>query len=187
MSWCRRLPDLDWVFFKYEKAFSIVLLAVCEAQYNFTLVNIGDSSLNSDGWVLTSCNIGYATECNCLNIPKSKKTGSFEQFFPYVFVGDEAFRISEYMIKPCPPRGSDFDGDNFNSRLWRAGYVIENIFGIVAARLRMLRRSFVGYPVKCHCCSHIETSQFIYAANWLTGFYMRATLAFNGLNRLGGL
>ena len=29
---------------------------------------------------------------------------------------------------------------------------------------------------------HIETSQLICFANQLTGFYMRATLAFNGLN-----
>ena len=30
--------------------------------------------------------------------------------------------------------------------------------------------------------SHIETSQLICYANQLTGFYMMATLAFNGLN-----
>ena len=32
-------------------------------------------------------------------------------------------------------------------------------------------------PIKCQCCPHIE-------ANQLTGFYMRATLACNGLNLL---
>ena len=31
------------------------------------------------------------------------------------------------------------------------------------------------------CCPHIETSQLICTANQLTGFYMRATLALNGL------
>ena len=30
--------------------------------------------------------------------------------------------------------------------------------------------------------SHIETSQLIWKAHQLTGFYMRATLSFNGLN-----
>ena len=35
---------------------------------------------------------------------------------------------------------------------------------------------------KCQCCPHIETSQLICTANQLTGFYMRATLALNGLN-----
>ena len=37
-------------------------------------------------------------------------------------------------------------------------------------------------PIKCQCCPHIETSQLICTANQLTGFYMRATLALNGLN-----
>ena len=33
----------------------------------------------------------------------------------------------------------------------------------------------------CQCCPHIETSQLICIANQLTDFYVRATLAFNGL------
>ena len=37
--------------------------------------------------------------------------------------------------------------------------------------------------VKCQCCSHIKTSQLICIANQLTGFYMRAALALNGLNQ----
>ena len=38
------------------------------------------------------------------------------------------------------------------------------------------------YPIKCQCCPHVETSQLICKANQLTGFYMRATLALNGLS-----
>ena len=37
---------------------------------------------------------------------------------------------------------------------------------------------------KCQCCPHIETSQLIYTARQLTGFYMRATLTLNGLIKL---
>ena len=39
-------------------------------------------------------------------------------------------------------------------------------------------------PIKCQCCPHVETSQLICKANQLTGFYIRATLAFNRLMRL---
>ena len=42
-------------------------------------------------------------------------------------------------------------------------------------------------PIKCQCCPRIETSQLIYTANQLTGFYMRATLALNGVNNKAGL
>ena len=37
---------------------------------------------------------------------------------------------------------------------------------------------------KCLCCPNVETSQLIYTANQLTSFYMRVTLAFNGLIKL---
>ena len=37
--------------------------------------------------------------------------------------------------------------------------------------------------MNCQCCPYIETSQLICRANQLAGFYMRATLAFNGLNK----
>ena len=37
------------------------------------------------------------------------------------------------------------------------------------------------YPIQCQCCRQIETSQLICCANQLTGFYMRAPLALNGL------
>ena len=44
-----------------------------------------------------------------------------------------------------------------------------------------LREIFLE-PIKCQFCPHIETSPLICTANQLTGFYIRATLALNGLN-----
>ena len=38
---------------------------------------------------------------------------------------------------------------------------------------------------KFQCCHHIESSQLIWCANQLTGFYTRATLEFNGLIFIG--
>ena len=38
--------------------------------------------------------------------------------------------------------------------------------------------------IKCQCCPHIETSQLICFANQLSGFFMRAALAFNWLNNI---
>ena len=39
--------------------------------------------------------------------------------------------------------------------------------------------------IKCKCCPHTETSQLIYSVNQLTGFYLKVTLAFNGLKMVG--
>ena len=40
----------------------------------------------------------------------------------------------------------------------------------------------IKFSIKCQCCPHIEISQLTCTASQLTDFYMRATLALNGLN-----
>ncbi|XP_037515884.1 uncharacterized protein LOC119393136 [Rhipicephalus sanguineus] len=65
---------------------------------------------------------------------------------PYFFVGDEAFPLKEYMMRPYPRRTLHDDDSKaherrvFNYRMTRARRVIENTFGILAQRWRMLRR-----------------------------------------------
>ena len=46
--------------------FSIVLLAVRNANYEFTLVDIGDAGRQSDGVVYSNSNVGQATDQNIL-------------------------------------------------------------------------------------------------------------------------
>ena len=63
--------------FNYKKTHSIVLLGVCDANYKFTLVDIGDSGRQSDGSVYANSNLGYAIENKLLNVPPDAKvTGS---------------------------------------------------------------------------------------------------------------
>ena len=47
--------------------------------------------------------------------------------------------------------------------------------------LKLINPLKFAKPIKCQCCPHIETSQLICTANQLAGFYMRITLALNGL------
>lgn len=52
------------------------------------------------------------------------------QQMPYVFVGDEAFPLKPYLLRPFPGRQLDCDRKRvYNYRLSRCRRIIENTFG----------------------------------------------------------
>ena len=63
-------PRPGSVYFNYKKTFSIVLMAVCDSKYHFTLVDIGDSGSQRDGSVFANSFLGHAIENDMLNILK---------------------------------------------------------------------------------------------------------------------
>ena len=132
------------VYFNYKKTFSIVLMAVCNARYEFTLVDIGDCGQQSDGSVYNCSNLGYAIENNKLNIPGPTSLPNSQKILPHVFVADDAFGLKPHMMKPFPFQNMPPDGRIFNYRLSRARRVIENTFGIAASRFRIFHRPIVA-------------------------------------------
>ena len=66
-------------FFNYKKTHSIVLMAICNARYQFTVVDIGDSGRQNDGSVCANSNLGYAIENKQLKLPGEKKINKFSK------------------------------------------------------------------------------------------------------------
>jgi len=143
-------PNSGTEFHNYKGTFSIVLLAVCDANYCFTLVDIGAEGSQSDGGVYRNSTLGKLIKNHEMPEPKPDKLPRSEHIFPYFYVGDEAFALTEtFMI----PFGKDYikgsskpaiEKKIFNYRLSRARRVIENAFGILASRWRIFRR-----PMEC--------------------------------------
>ena len=132
------------MFFNYKKFHSIVLMAVCNAKYEFTMVDIGDYGRLSDGSVFSSSNIGIAMENNLINLPAARKLPGTDKLFPYVFVGDEAFPLKSYMVKPYPRGSIQMPERIANYRISRARRIIENAFGIATTRFRLFRRAITA-------------------------------------------
>ena len=128
------------MFFNYKKTHSIVLMAICNANYQFTLVDIGDSGRNSDGGVFSYSTMGESIKKNSLGIPRPEAFPSTQKCYPFVIVADEAFQLQQNIMKPYPREALGISERVFNYRLSRARRVIENAFGIVAARFRVFRR-----------------------------------------------
>ena len=67
---------------------------------------------------------------------------------PYVIVGDEAFPLKSYIMKPFPFRNLDQDKRIFNNRLSRARRIVENVFGILTCRFGVFKQAIPLEPEK---------------------------------------
>lgn len=132
-------PNMGSQFFNYKGRHSIVLLATCDANYTFTYVDIGAYGSQSDGGVFSNSVLGTALSRDALNIPPPKLLKKSNISFPHFFVGDAAFPLKKFMLKPYPGRDLTDKTEYFNMRLSRARRTIENAFGILTARWRILR------------------------------------------------
>ena len=57
------------LYYNYKGTFSLNLMALVDANYNFTYINIGDYGSNADGSVLKNCELGKAFLNNELDVP----------------------------------------------------------------------------------------------------------------------
>lgn len=90
-----------------------------------------------------------------LNIPDVTET---IENLNYVFVADEAFALGENLLKPFPQKDLTRERRIFNYRLSRARRIVENVFGILAARFRIFHTEISVSPQKIDkiilaCCA----------------------------------
>jgi DDE superfamily endonuclease len=72
-----------------------VLLAVCDADYKFTLVDIGQPGRHGDGGIFRNSEIYRQIENDTLDLPDPKPVldDGNGPVLPYFFLGDEAFPL----------------------------------------------------------------------------------------------
>ena len=72
--------------------------------------------------------------------------GTSSPSLPYVIVGDEAFPLKNYLLRPFPGEFLPEPQAIYNYRLSRARQIIEDSFGILAVRWRIFRRPIIAQP-----------------------------------------
>jgi len=151
--------DSGSLFYNYKHFFSILLLALVDANYCFIAVVVGAVGKSSDSNVFKKSNIGRKLESNQLGIPGSKPLPNDEngKCMPFVIVGDEAFALSEHVLRPYPNRNLSVQQRIYNYRLTRARRMVECAFGILANKWRIFHRPLDVTPQFCDsivkaCC-----------------------------------
>ena len=107
-------------YYNYKNQFSVILLAIVDADYNFLYVDVGTNGRANDSGVLGRSHVTRLIENGNLNIPPPQPLTGRHADVPFVIVGDEAFPLKEYPVKPYPSRQLDQDKRIFNYRLFRA-------------------------------------------------------------------
>ena len=83
------------LYHKYKGTFSLNLMALVDANYKFTYIDIGEYGSNADGAVFKNSEFGQAFMDGDLDIPEPEHLPNFPASgpIPYCFVTDKAFPL----------------------------------------------------------------------------------------------
>ena len=92
------------LYYNYKCTFSLVLMALVDAEVRFIAIDVGSYGCNSDGGIFSNSAMGRAVQSNKFNIPAPTPLPEAAQLghLPYVIVGDEAFPSKTYLFRPYP-------------------------------------------------------------------------------------
>ncbi|XP_072248004.1 uncharacterized protein [Leuresthes tenuis] len=127
---------------------SIVLLALVDSNYRFRVIQVGDFGRTSDGGAYAGSALGRGMETQTLDVPPSASLPGAAHLgdVPHVMVGDAAFPLKPYLMRPYPSLNLTRQKRIFNNRLSRARMVVEDAFGILSSRWRVLHRRINLHP-----------------------------------------
>ncbi len=156
-------PHSGSLFFNYKKFFSIILLGLVNANYEFIWVDIGANGACSDAQIYNESALKTAIESKTIGWPPAEPLRNYDgRPIPYFAVGDDAFALKPWLLKPYPRqtgRQRDVLPDRqkiFNYRLSRGRRIVENAFGLLSQRWRVIKNGIQLSPDKARrlvlCC-----------------------------------
>lgn len=86
-------------FCNYKGCRSIVLLELVDADYKFTLIDVGSYGRNSDGEIFSKSTIGKMLENKTLIVHEDVRM-EYHSHTLYVILGDETFPLKRYLLHP---------------------------------------------------------------------------------------
>jgi len=108
------------LFSNYKKYYSIVLLAMCDSDYQFTYINAGSCGTDSDSTVFKGSTLFKKINNGDIMLPSPKPLSNATEPLPYMIIGDSAFGISNKVLRPYARSNLTTKKKIFNYRMSRA-------------------------------------------------------------------
>jgi hypothetical protein len=86
--------------------------------------------------------MGRALDNDNIGLPAPKPVG--QKTLPHVILADDAFSLKPNLMKPFPGKYLEKENRIFNYRLSRGRMVVENAFGVLAARWRIFHTAIIA-------------------------------------------
>lgn len=120
-------------------------MALVNSNYKFIFVDVGKNGRCSDGGVIEHTKFYQQLQNETLNLPENDDT---DENLNFTFLADDAFALHNHVMKPYPGSNISHEERIFNYRLSRGRNVVENTFGLLASRFRVLHTAIHMSPDK---------------------------------------
>ncbi|XP_022162492.1 uncharacterized protein LOC111028245 [Myzus persicae] len=136
------------LYYNYKKFFSLILMAICDSNYCFRIINVGSYGKESDCNVFKMSPFGEKLYSDKVNFPPERCLPGDDQGVPqpFILVAAEAFALNKKLFRPFPGRTLNDERRIFNYRLSRARQYIECSFGILSKKWRIFQTSMLVEP-----------------------------------------
>ena len=114
------------------------MLACVDSNYSFMWASVGHPGASADAGIFKESPLKRRLERGTLGLPPAEPLPNDDRDIPYFLVGDDAFPLQPWLLKPYPVRLLNRPQRIFNYRLSRARRIVENGFGILANRWRCM-------------------------------------------------
>lgn len=134
-------PNSGSLYYNYKNYFSIVLMAVTDADYKFVYVDVGSYGKCGDSTVFQQSSLYQKILTETIDLPDdSPISRTLNTPIPHIFLADDAFSLSHRII--CPFVGNQLNNTKrtFNYRHCRGQRFVECTFGILANKWRIFHR-----------------------------------------------
>ena len=151
-------PGSGSKYYNYKKFFSIVLLGICDSNCRFIWASFGANGSAGDAGIFEKSTLWEALNQNRLNLPASVIRDNFN--LPFVFIGDQAFRLRPDFMKPHKEQTRTADEYVFDRYLSRSRRTIENCFGHLVSRFEIFKKPMrfrlENVNKVVNCCLHLH-------------------------------
>jgi len=110
-----KCPNSGSMYYNSKHYYSIVLRGLADARYRFTAIDVGAYRKQSGGGIFRHSSLFQLLSSNNFNMPNARKLTLSDVELPFVILGDEAYPLLSYLMRPYSRRQLTESRRLFNS------------------------------------------------------------------------